>query len=317
MTKYHINDNGVAGLCVAQGECPITKKTNGEHYNSKTEAQQAYESIMQTSVINKKSKTKKASKNKSKGKKSGSPKSTIYAPDKPVIIQPTLDEAQELVDRAKNQLTKNGRKSFPKVLKGKIIAYGLMGSSIYNLHHPDSDRDVVVITDTPKGQDFHHVFEEDGSDVRVMSGFNFAEKVMEGTPPNVDLFMSGQLHMDKNSPYHPYFSALRVNELGYLDKIGRHTRADIKNAFKDKSQKRANKSIKTALRNSVIHERFINKGYLRVEFTDTEREKFYKSYSKLLKWTETMKSKKEDYTDKEFDNLINEKIISCGRENLS
>lgn len=301
MAKYHINDNGIASLCVAQGECPITKRSDGEHYNSKIEARKAYEDIMKTSVINRKKKKKKQ---------------TLYAPAKPVIVQPTLEEAEGLVERVKTQLSKNGRKSFPDVVNGNIIAYGLTGSSIYNLHHPESDRDITVITDSPKGQDFHHVFEEDDADVRIMSGFNFAEKVMEGTPPNVDLIVSGQLHMEKDNPYYSYFNSLRFNKLAYLDKIGRHARSDIRGAFKDKADKRSAKSLKTALRNIVLNERFLNDGNLRVEFTDSEREQFYKSYTELVEWSKKIKKNVDKYDSKELDKLVEKKMLSITQDNV-
>lgn len=43
-------------------------------------------------------------------------------------------------------------------MEGNIVGYGLLGSSVYGLHHPDSEQDVSIITDTPKNRDFNHVF---------------------------------------------------------------------------------------------------------------------------------------------------------------
>lgn len=42
--RYHINDKGEVNRCKAQkGNCPITKETGGEHYNTVNQAQAAYE----------------------------------------------------------------------------------------------------------------------------------------------------------------------------------------------------------------------------------------------------------------------------------
>lgn len=53
--KYHLNENGEAKKCAAKpGNCPITKETGGEHYDSKAEAQADFERL-QNSFANEKS----------------------------------------------------------------------------------------------------------------------------------------------------------------------------------------------------------------------------------------------------------------------
>lgn len=62
MTKFHINDKGEAKRCKAQpGNCPITKESGGEHYDSMIEAQKDYENSNNAieKPLNKNSKNKK------------------------------------------------------------------------------------------------------------------------------------------------------------------------------------------------------------------------------------------------------------------
>ena len=44
--RFHINEKGEVKRCRAEkGNCPITKETGGEHYNTANQAQAAYEKM--------------------------------------------------------------------------------------------------------------------------------------------------------------------------------------------------------------------------------------------------------------------------------
>ena len=152
-----------------------------------------------------------------------------------------------------------------------------MGSSVYGLHHSDSDRDVLIITDTSENRDFNHVFSNEGVDVRITSIFNLAHQLLESAPSEIDLHASGLLTI--KHPYKSYYNAIRFNQWRYLERIHRHACSDVSKAFSNKkSSDRVVKSLKTALRSFVMSHRYRNEHHSlpRTLFTNAERENFYR-----------------------------------------
>jgi hypothetical protein len=201
---------------------------------------------------------------------------TVYAPMKPVLKIPTMTEAEWVLELSRRHYQKHHKSLLP-VMEGNIVGYGLLGSSVYGLHHPDSDRDVLIITDAPKNRDFNHVFSNEGVDVRITSIFNLAHQLLEGIPSEVDLHASGLLTI--RNPYKSYYNAIRFNQWRYLDRIHRHARSDVSKAFSNKkSSDRVAKSLKTALRGFVMSHRYRNEHHSlpRTLFTNAERENFYR-----------------------------------------
>ena len=173
-----------------------------------------------------------------------------------------------------------------KVAEGNLVGYGLIGSSFYNLDTPESDRDVILFTDS-KAPDYHKVF-DDGADVRVSSLFSFADRIHQSQPSEVDLLMSNTIKYD-NSPYEAYMRSLRFSSTEYLDRSESHSIRDIKNALKDadKNQKRSRKALKTAYRNAVMMNRVMRDGTgYTSRFTNSERARFYESLPFFYNTTE-------------------------------
>lgn len=158
--------------------------------------------------------------------------------------------------------------------KGQIVAYGLTGSTLYNLHTPSSDRDTIIITDVKSKKDWHRVF-DDGEDVRVVSVYSFASHILESQPTDVDFLMSGTLTFD-NSPYETYLRSLRFDTNAYLDRCESHSIEYIKKAAGDENDRRQRKSIKTAFRNAVLFNRVRRDGVMYTSwFSEGQRRCFY------------------------------------------
>lgn len=297
--RFHITDDGPKRCSAKQGNCPITKGTEAVHYDDLKIATKVYEESMPSFVSFEKSEATSPS--------LSSPVTRTFAPQRPNIVEPTLDEANEGLRRARSLfLSGKQYRSEHKALQGEVVSYGLAGSVNYNLHHPDSDRDLVILTDTTKGTDFHHVF-DDGMDVRVSSVFIWAERFMKGTPADVDLKVSGNLYEVPDSPLTPYLNSLRYNRFRYIDTTSRHSKSDVLNGLNDtKNPKRASKSLKTALRNEILSYKYAQTGQLQVKFSDEGRELFYKNFDELESWAKSF----------ERDNLDEPEVIEIGMSKL-
>ena len=158
--------------------------------------------------------------------------------------------------------------------RGQIVAYGLTGSTLYNLHTPSSDRDTIIITDVKSRKDWHRVF-DDGEDVRVVSVHSFASRILNSQPTDVDFLMSGTLTFD-TSPYETYLRSLRFDTNAYLDRCESHSIEYIKKAAEDENDRRRHKSLKTAFRNAVMFNRVRRDGTTYTSwFNEGQRNRFY------------------------------------------
>ena len=158
--------------------------------------------------------------------------------------------------------------------RGRIVAYGLTGSTLYNLHTPSSDRDTTIITDVKSKKDWHRVF-DDGEDVRVVSVHSFASRILNSQPTDVDFLMSGALTFD-TSPYEAYLRLLHFDTNAYLDRCESHSIEYIKKAAGDENNRRRHKSLKTAFRNAVTFNRVRRDGTRYTSwFNEGQRIRFY------------------------------------------
>ena len=158
--------------------------------------------------------------------------------------------------------------------RGRIVAYGLTGSTLYNLHTPSSDRDTTIITDVKSKKDWHRVF-DDGEDVRVVSVHSFASRILNSQPTDVDFLMSGALTFD-TSPYEAYLRLLHFDTNAYLDRCESHSIEYIKKAAGDENNRRRHKSLKTAFRNAVMFNRVRRDGTRYTSwFNEGQRRRFY------------------------------------------
>lgn len=303
MAKFHITEDGPKQCKAKEGNCPITKNTDEPHYTTLEEAQQAYESKMQQKLT---PLTKSAASTTSK-KISSSPQAAanknestkLYAPEKPDLEPITLDEIHEIID--KYRTTKS--LSLPKILDASVVGYSLVGSSLYNLHHKDSDRDVFILTDSDDKKNYHKIF-EDGTDIRVFTVKNFVASILDRSPANVDILKAKMTQFDKNSPMYPYLNNVRYNKYRYIDGMESESITQLRAGLMrdEENDKRAQKRVKTALRNYVLSDRiYTQEQDYQPEFSDTQREEFYKSlHFAVQEANETRKSVKP-FLDREIE----------------
>lgn len=303
MAKFHITEDGPKQCKAKEGNCPITKNTDEPHYTTLEEAQQAYESKMQQKLT---PLTKSAASTTSK-KISSSPQAAanknestkLYAPEKPDLKPITLDEIHEIIDKYKS--TKG--LTVPKILEAPVVGYSLVGSSLYNLHHKDSDRDVFILTDSDDKKNYHKIF-EDGTDIRVFTVKNFVASILDRSPANVDILKAKMTQFDKNSPMYPYLNNVRYNKYRYIDGMESESITQLRAGLMrdEENDKRAQKSVKTALRNYVLSDRiYTQEQDYQPEFSDTQREEFYKSlHFAIQEANETRKSVKP-FLDREIE----------------
>ena len=288
--KYHITDKGVEECGASVRRCPYAEKgIILEHFDTKDEADRAFEEHMELlhGAVSSVSRTSEANNHSTDTEsifsRSAQP-SILKAPERlsESVVPPVPDHDPLLRNEAEELLAR----AHKKVANGNLVGYGLIGSSFYNLDTPESDRDVILFTDS-KAPDYHKVF-DDGADVRVSSVFSFAGRIHQSQPSEVDLLMSNTIRYD-NSPYEAYVRSLRFNTTEYLDRSESHSVRDIKNALKDadRNQKRSRKALKTAFRNAVMMNRVMRDrtGYTS-RFTNSERARFYESLPFFYDMTE-------------------------------
>lgn len=303
MAKFHITEDGPKQCKAKEGNCPITKNTDEPHYTTLEEAQQAYESKMQQKLT---PLTKSAASTTSK-KISSSPQAAanknestkLYAPEKPDLKPVTLDEIHEIIDKYKSikGLT------VPKILEAPVVGYSLVGSSLYNLHHKDSDRDVFILTDSDDKKNYHKIF-EDGTDIRVFTVKNFVASILDRSPANVDILKAKMTQFDKNSPMYPYLNNVRYNKYRYIDGMESESITQLRAGLMrdEENDKRAQKSVKTALRNYVLSDRiYTQEQDYQPEFSDTQREEFYKSLHFAIEETNETRKSVKPFLDREIE----------------
>lgn len=99
----------------------------------------------------------------------------------------------------------------------------------------------------------------------------------------VDMFSSRTFTLMDES-LKPFIFSHRINTLSYRSKLESHLRSDVSSSLSDeRNPDRAKKSVKTALRNSVMALRAAESDgrFVRVEFTDEERVKFFRELRDL------------------------------------
>ena len=279
--KYHITNKGSEECGASVRQCPYAKKgIILEHFDTKNEADRAFKEHMELLYGAVSSVSRPAESNnhlavtEDNFGHTGQPSPSRTPGRLPGSVVPPVPDHAPLLHNEAEELLARAHK---KVAEGNLVGYGLIGSSFYNLDTPESDRDVILFTDS-KAPDYHKVF-NDGADVRVSSLFSFADRIHQSQPSEVDLLMSNTIRYN-NSPYEAYIRSLRFNTTEYLDRSESHSVRDIKNALKDadRNQKRSKKALKTAFRNAVMMNRVMRDGNgYTSRFTNSERARFYES----------------------------------------
>lgn len=192
----------------------------------------------------------------------------------PIIEQVTLEEANALLHR-KHDMLKRYQSS-------PILGIALLGSSLYNLHTPESDRDVFILTNCANRRDVQVVF-NDNADVRVSPRAKFVQELMNSSPPKVDLLRSGQLLL-QDERWSTYFNAIRFSPLQYVDTVESHAIDELKRCMLFEGQKsaRAFKQLKISLRNMILSHRVREYGNnFRPVFNNTQRAVYYDQVDRL------------------------------------
>jgi hypothetical protein len=275
--KYHITDKGSEECGASIRQCPYAKKgIILEHFDTKDEADRAFKEHMELlhGAVPSVSRPPEGRILSTDARDSFGRSNRLVPSNSSESVVPPVPNHDPLLRNEAEELLARAHK---KVAEGNLVGYGLIGSSFYNLDTPESDRDVILFTDS-KALDYHKVF-DDGADVRVSSVFSFADRIHQSQPSEVDLLMSNTIRYD-NSPYEAYIRSLRFNTTEYLDRSESHSVRDIKNALKDvdRNQKRSRKALKTAFRNAVMMNRVMKDGTgYTSRFTNSERARFYES----------------------------------------
>lgn len=308
MTLHHLTEDGPKKCQAKPGNCPITKNTNEPHYDNAEEAQEAYEQKMDKTIPNI-VKPQTADKNKVSlspvtrqdpaAVQDAAAKQKLYAPEKPELQPVTLEEIHEIINKYK---TTKGLTT-PKILEAPVVGYSLVGSSLYNLHHKDSDRDIFILTDSEDKKNYHKIF-EDGTDIRVFTVKNFVRSILDRSPANVDILKAKMTTFDKNSPMYPYLNNVRFNKYRYIDGMESESRTQLRAALMrdDDNDKRSQKSVKTALRNYVLSDRiYTQEQDYHPEFSDSQREEFYKSLHYGIEETNVTRKSVKPYLNTEIE----------------
>lgn len=132
----------------------------------------------------------------------------------------------------------------------------------------------------------HHITDA-GEDVQVVPVDNFVHDYRIGVEFPVNLIASKTFSFtDSSNPWTPFIQAQRFNPYEYIDRLQSLVVKFAEDAPKkeaDDNTKRALKFLKTGLRNEVLANRFLREGVIRPEFTEDEREAFYKGNAHLKK----------------------------------
>jgi hypothetical protein len=275
--KYHITDKGSEECGASVRQCPYAEKgIILEHFDTKDEADKAFKEHMELlhGAVPSVSRPPEGRILSTDARDAFGRSNRLVPSNSSGSVVPPVPNHDPLLRNEAEELLARAHK---KVAEGNLVGYGLIGSSFYNLDTPESDRDVILFTNS-KAPDYHKVF-DDGADVRVSSLFSFADRIHQSQPSEVDLLMSNTIRYD-NSPYEAYIRSLRFNTTEYLDRSESHSVRDIKNALKDadRNQKRSRKALKTAFRNAVMMNRVMRDGTgYTSRFTNSERARFYES----------------------------------------
>ena len=257
--KYHITDKGSEECGASVRQCPYAEKgIILEHFDTKDEADKAFKEHMELlhGAVPSVSRPPEGRILSTDARDAFGRSNRLVPSNSSGSVVPPVPNHDPLLRNEAEELLARAHK---KVAEGNLVGYGLIGSSFYNLDTPESDRDVILFTDS-KAPDYHKVF-DDGADVRLSSVFSFADRIHQSQPSEVDLLMSNTIRYD-NSPYEAYIRSLRFNTTEYLDRSESHSVRDIKNALKDvdRNQKRSRKALKTAFRNAVMMNRVMKDG---------------------------------------------------------
>lgn len=242
--KYHLTTDGPALCRASVRTCPYGGES-AEHFEKFSEAEKAYSELQGGDV-------------------SAPLKRQTYAPKRPEIEPLTLENVQGILD---------GIKKLPENLRS-IEGFGFIGSSLYGLHHEESDQDIYVLVEG-KGTGFHQVGEE--MDVRIDTIDTFYSRLWSTAPEDIDILKSKHLDIS-GSKFKQILENFRFNTLNYTSESRRHALWDFKLIAKNqRTEQRREKSIKVAVRLLALARKVEIQGLSYTpEFSDNEREEYYR-----------------------------------------
>lgn len=218
-----------------------------------------------------------------------------FAPIKPYIEPPTYEESQRIVDeldrkfidgllkrhQGKEKVYNQKLPFLAQPLNRKVIAFGLRGSVNYGLNHPNSDRDLFIVTDgSYKKIQQENVF---GVDAMVLSLKHLQAEMEKGHYQLVDIMNNPMFTVVPL--YQPMFNAFRYNDYKYVDSAFKTGKEFIVGAV-DRNldhPRRAKKYLQTTLVASFMIGKVQESGTLNYMPTmnDMERERFFEGLEHL------------------------------------
>lgn len=243
--KYHLSDDGPAVCRAAVRSCPYGA-AGEEHFESLPEAEKAFAESLGGDLSAPLKRPK------------------VHAPFRPELPTLTHDGVQEVLANLKK---------LPKHLRN-VEGFGFNGSSLYGLHHEDSDQDVFVLV-SGKGVGFHQVGEE--MDVRIDTVDAFYARLWESAPEDIDILRSPRLDISA-SKFKQIFQNFRFDTLHYSKESRQHALGDFKLIAKNqRTIERREKSVKVAVRSLMLARKVEVQGLnYSPEFNDLEREHYYR-----------------------------------------
>lgn len=172
-----------------------------------------------------------------------------------------------------NELPNFYRTVFQKhVNLNDVIAYGRMGSHLYNLQSESSDVDLTVITFNTRNKQLF----KDKYDLRIQNFNSFLKTLQKNSVDNVDLIYSKEFTVtDKR--YESFLQFYRPSKFQYYE----NSESLVYNTFKQFnqtlwSQPESLKTLRHVFRFMVLSNRMMN-NYIdfNPRFTDNERTRFF------------------------------------------
>lgn len=245
----HLTPDGPRECEATVGVCRY--KDSSAHFENLSEAEAAYAKRFDTSALKK-----------------------TYAPPKSKRTAYTQDDVEGFLEKL--------REENPRIalLKGKLVSFSPFGSTLYNLDHPDSDEDLLIITDAKSKVSFQSD-KRDERDIRVSSVYDFMDEYKRALHFNVDVLHSPFFQKAAATPWSAFMSQSRFSGYEYMTRLQSLSRRFAEDAQKHANPMRENKYLKTSLRNEILVRRFQCEGVVRPVFTDSEREDFYRVFKKI------------------------------------
>lgn len=165
-----------------------------------------------------------------------------------------------------------------------IIASAPVGSELYGLQAPSSDKDVLRITDSMSYYSQQAIRGED--DVRTVSLGFFLDKIYDSQPVEVDVLRSPTFSV-LNENYYPLLSSIRFNPFVYVKRAESHSLQCFSRKEYGADTRRGIKNLKCGLRTLIVAQKVLEYGQHYSPVID--RNAFYSTLDRFILQCELLK----------------------------